>query len=344
MSDGFVTIIYEGFAYFSQPLIFLEIQNSMFKNKSVAVVVTAHNEEKLIVKVLETLPHWVDKVFVVDDCSDDKTGDIVEQYMKVDGRVVLIRHTENRGVGGAIQTGYRLCLENNMDVTVVMNGDAQMHPDDLPHIVDPVATDKADYSKGNRLFHGEAWELIPRHRYIGNAILSLMTKIAGGYWHVADSQCGFTAISLKALKSINIDKIFQRYGVPNDILLKLNIENMRVVDVPIRPVYGVGEQSGIRLYKVIPDISFLLFKGFFSRMFGKYVIRDFHPLVFFYIMGFIAFPLGSGMGMYYFFYRIFVGQVTPITALFAAFLTLMGLLFLLFAMLFDMEYNRDFNK
>jgi glycosyltransferase involved in cell wall biosynthesis len=316
----------------------------MYKNKSVAVVVTAHNEEKLVVKVLETLPHWVDKIFVVDDCSDDKTGEIVEQYIKVDSRVVLIRHAENRGVGGAIQSGYRVCLENNMDITVVMNGDAQMHPDDLPHIVDPVATDIADYSKGNRLFHGEAWELIPRHRYIGNAILSLMTKIAGGYWHVADSQCGFTAISLKALKSINIDKIFQRYGVPNDILLKLNIENLRVVDVPIRPVYGVGEQSGIRLYKVIPDISFLLFKGFFSRMFGKYVIRDFHPLVFFYIMGFIAFPLGSGMGIYYFFYRIFVGQVTPITALFAAFLTLMGLLFLLFAMLFDMEYNRDLNK
>lgn len=316
----------------------------MYKNKSVAVVVTAHNEEKLIIKVLETLPHWVDKVVVIDDCSDDKTVEIVEQYMKVDNRVELICHAENRGVGGSIQSGYRACLENNMDITVVMNGDAQMHPDDLPHIVDPVATDIADYSKGNRLFHGEAWELIPRYRYIGNAVLSLMTKIASGYWHVADSQCGFTAISLHGLKSINIDKIFQRYGVPNDILVKLNIENMRVVDVPIRPVYGVGEQSGIRLYKVIPDISYLLFKGFFSRMFGKYVIRDFHPLVFFYIMGLVAFPLGSGMGLYYFCYRIFVGHVTPITALFAAFLTMMGLMFLLFAMLFDMEYNRNLKE
>ena len=320
------------------------IKGSMYKNKSIAVVVTAHNEEKLILKVLETLPHWVDKVFVIDDCSDDKTAEIVEQYMKADGRVEMIRHAENRGVGGAIQSGYRVCMENNMDVTVVMNGDAQMHPDDLPHIVDPVATDIADYSKGNRLFHGEAWELIPHHRYIGNAILSLMTKIAGGYWHVADSQCGYTAISLKALKCININKIFPRYGVPNDILVKLNIENMRVVDVPIRPVYGVGEQSGIRLYKVIPDISYLLFKGFFSRMFGKYVIRDFHPLVFFYFLGFLAFPLGSGMGLYYFWYRIFYGYVTPVTALFAAFLTLMGLLFLLFAMLFDMEYNRNLKK
>jgi len=316
----------------------------MYKNKSVAVVVTAHNEEKLILKVLETLPHWVDKVFVVDDCSDDNTADLVRKHMNVDSRVHLIQHSDNRGVGGAIQSGYRASLEDNMEITVVMNGDAQMHPDDLPHIVDPIASGVADYSKGNRLFHGEAWEMIPRHRYIGNAVLSLLTKIASGYWHVADSQCGFTAMSLRALKCINIEKIFRRYGVPNDILVKLNIENMRVVDVPIRPVYGVGEKSGIRLYKVIPDISYLLFKGFFSRMFGKYVIRDFHPLVFFYCLGLVAFPLGTGMGLYYFLYRIFIGNVTAVTALFAAFLTLMGLLFLLFAMLFDMEYNRELKE
>ena len=313
----------------------------MYENKSVAVVVTAYNEEKLVLKVLGTLPDWVDKVFVVDDCSTDKTADIVEEFLSTDPRVNLIRHQENRGVGSAIQSGYRASLENKMDITVVMNGDAQMHPDDLPNIVRPISSGIADYSKGNRLFHGEAWNMMPRHRYIGNAVLSLLTKIASGYWHVADSQCGYTAMSLRGLQSIDIDSIFQRYGVPNDILVKLNIENMRVVDVPIRPVYGIGEQSGIRLYKVIPDISMLLFRCFFKRMFGKYVIRDFHPLVFFYVIGFIAFPIGSGMGVYYFFYRIFVGNVTPVTALFAAFLALMGLLFLLFAMLFDMEYNRQ---
>ncbi len=313
----------------------------MYKNKSVAVIVTAHNEEKLILKVLETLPHWVDKVFVVDDCSEDKTVEIVENYMNADRRVALIRHEKNLGVGGSIQSGYRVCLENKMDISVVMNGDAQMDPNDLAPIVDPVASGIADYSKGNRLWHGEAWKVIPRHRYIGNAVLSLMTKIASGYWHIADSQSGFTAISLKALECIEIDQIFRRYGVPNDILVKLNIENIRVVDVPIRPVYNIGEKSGIRLYKVIPDISFLLFKCFFKRMLGKYVIRDFHPLVFFYILGLIAFPAGSIMGIYYFLYRIFVGPVTAITALFAAFLTLMGLLFLSFAMMFDMEYNRD---
>lgn len=312
----------------------------MLKEKSIAVVVTAHNEEKLILQVLETLPEWVDQVVVVDDHSSDRTAEIVQEHMKSDSRVEMVRHPRNRGVGGAIRTGYRVCLEKGMDVTVIMNGDAQMHPDDLPHIVEPVAAGIADYSKGNRLFHGKAWDLIPRHRYIGNAVLSLFTKVASGYWHVADSQCGFTAISLEALKNIPIENIFPRYGVPNDILVKLNIENMRVIDVPIRPVYGIGEKSGIRLAKVIPDISLLLFRCFFQRMLGKYVIRDFHPLVFFYMLGLVAFPLGTAMGFYYFLFRLFVGHVTPVTALFAAFLTLMGLLFLLFAMLFDMEYNK----
>jgi len=316
----------------------------MYKNKTVAIVVTAHNEEKLILQVLNTLPGWVDSIVVVDDKSTDATIERVEGQMAKDSRVELVKHSRNLGVGGAIATGYRVCLEKNMDVTVVMNGDAQMHPDDLPNIVDPVAEEKADYSKGNRLFHGKAWNLIPRHRYIGNAVLSLLTKIASGYWHVADSQCGFTAISLNALKCIPIDRIFRRYGVPNDLLVKLNIENMRVIDVPIRPVYGIGEKSGIRLVKVIPDISFLLLRRFLQRMLEKYVIRDFHPLVFFYVFGFVTFPIGMGMGLYYFFYRILVGHVTPVTALFAAFMTLMGLLFISFAMLFDMEYNRDFKE
>jgi len=312
----------------------------MFKDRSVAVIVTAFNEERLILNVLESMPHWVDHVVVVNDGSTDRTAEIVKEYMENEPKVVLTSHSVNGGVGAAIASGYKICLEKKFDITVVMNGDAQMDPEDLSALIAPVADGSADYAKGNRLFHGKAWELIPHYRYIGNSILSLLTKIASGYWHVADSQCGYTAISRAALEAINLDNIFPRYGVPNDLLVKLNIESMVVIDVPVRPIYNIGEVSGIRLAKVIPDISCLLLRRFFERLTQKYVIRDFHPLVFFYILGLIALPLGSGMGFYYFFYRILVGHVTPITALFSAFLSLTGLLFLLFAMLFDMEYNK----
>ena len=73
----------------------------MFKNKTIAVVVPAHNEEKLIHKVLQTLPEWVDQVIVVDDYSTDNTSEVVRRHMKEDPRVCLIKHTENKGVGAA---------------------------------------------------------------------------------------------------------------------------------------------------------------------------------------------------------------------------------------------------
>lgn len=316
----------------------------MYQNQTVAVLVPAYNEEKLILRVLETLPDWVDRVVVVDDASTDRTVELVTSRMAQDTRVSLIRHDRNRGVGASLSTGYRACREGGYDVTVVMNGDAQMHPEDLPAIVQPLVEGRADYAKGNRLFHGQAWQVIPRVRYLGNAALSLLTKIASGYWHVADSQCGFTAINKTGLQLLDTDSLFPRYGVPNDILVKLNIESLRVADVPIRPIYGIGEKSGIRLMRVIPDISWLLVRLFFRRMVEKYVIRDFHPLVFFYFFGLLTFPSGAGIGFYYFFYRLFIGKVPATTALFASFLTLMGLLFLMFAMLFDMEFNKSLKE
>jgi len=194
--------------------------------------------------------------------------------------------------------------------------------------------------KGNRLFRGESWQMIPHYRYLGNAVLSLLTKIASGYWHIADSQSGYTAISRLALERLDLDHIYQRYGMPNDLLVKLNVGNFRVCDVSVRPVYNVGEASGIRLRKVIPTISWLLFRGFCWRLKEKYILRDFHPLVFFYGMGLLLFPVGTWLGLYLLLYRLFVGPVAATSALFAAFLMISGLQSLFFAMWFDMDYNR----
>ncbi|MCA9774969.1 MAG: hypothetical protein KC466_21295, partial [Myxococcales bacterium] len=210
-----------------------------------------------------------------------------------------------------------------------------------PRIVEPVARGEVDYTKGNRLFRGESWKVIPKHRYLGNSVLSLMTKIASGYWQVADSQSGYCAISLPALQRLDLNGIYKRYGMPNDMLIKLNICNFRVRDVSIRPVYNVGERSGIRLRKVIPTISWLIARGFFRRMVEKYVIRDFHPLIFFYLLGLTATPLGFVSGLWLMIHRLFVGPVAPTSALFAAFLVISGMQSLFFAMWFDMEYNRD---
>lgn len=313
----------------------------MIHEKSIGVVVPCYNEERLLPKVLDTMPEFVDRVIVVDDASDDDTARIANDWVNMaPDKYLLIRHPTNQGVGAAIASGYKQAIDDSLDVVAVMAGDAQMSPDDLLPIVDPVVRGHHDYSKGNRLFTGDAWKMIPRVRYLGNAILSLLTKIASGYWHVADSQSGFTAINRAALQRIDWDAMYKRYGQPNDLLVRLNIYGFRVCDVPVQPVYGIGERSGLRPIRSIPGLAWLLLRLFVFRMKEKYIIRDFHPLVFFYALGGVLFPAGTLFGFYLTLKRLFVGPVADTSAMFAAFLAIMGLQFLLFAMWFDMEYNK----
>ncbi len=314
----------------------------MYKNCIIGVVVPAYNEQKLIGRVIETMPDFVDKIIVVDDRSQDQTPQIVKQYQtNAPDRIVLIEHAVNAGVGGAIASGYKWCRDQAIDVAVVMAGDAQMDPSDLPALLDPVVAGEVDYTKGNRLITGEAWQHIPKVRYLGNSILSLLTKIASGYWHIADSQSGYTAINLKALKTIDWDQMYKRYGQPNDLLVRLNIYGFRVRDVEIHPIYGIGEESGIRPIRMIPQLAWLVTRLFVKRMVQKYIIRDFHPLVFFYMSGLTLTFSGMAFGLYVVLYRLLVGSLSDNSPLFAVFLFISGWQFLLFAMWFDMEYNRD---
>ena len=311
----------------------------MLENKTVAVVIPAHDEEKLIGATISGVPGFVDRIVVVDDRSKDGTAAAVEALN--DPRVELIRHERNQGVGAAIVTGYKRARDEGIDVTAVMAGDNQMDPADLERLVVPVARGEVDYAKANRLFTGQAWDLIPRTRYLGNAVLSLLTKVASGYWHVADSQTGYTAISLEYLRLLDLDRIYKGYGMPNDMLVHLNIWNARVRDFPSRPIYNVGERSGIRLRKVVPRISWLLLKGFFFRMREKYVIRDFHPLVFFYFLGFLMTTLGLALGIVEVVLRLMGNAITTPTIVLVALLLISGSQFMLFAMWFDMESNKD---
>ncbi|RKX58161.1 MAG: glycosyltransferase family 2 protein [Thermodesulfobacteriota bacterium] len=313
----------------------------MYQGKSIVVVVPAYNEETQIGKVIETMPDFVDKIVVVDDKSSDNTVKIVEEYKKKDDRIVLICHENNQGVGGAIATGYKWARDHDFDIAVVMAGDGQMDPNDLPAILDPVVKGEADYSKGNRLFTGEAYKKIPKVRYFGNAILSLLTKIASGYWHIADSQSGYTAINKKALHTIDWDKMYKRYGQPNDLLVRLNVYNFRVKDVPVKPVYNIGEKSGIKVRKIIFTISWLLFKLFIWRLKEKYIIRDFHPLVFFYFLGFFLLGISGLFFLRLIYLWIKMGHAPELTALAWMFSFATGLQSTFFAMWFDMEYNKN---
>jgi glycosyltransferase involved in cell wall biosynthesis len=316
----------------------------MLQGKKIAVVVPAYNEELLISIVIETMPNYVDRVYVVDDCSVDETVKRVQEYLEAPayaGRMQLIRNTYNKGVGAAIVMGYRKASMDGMDVVAVMAGDAQMAPDDLEAILLPVVQGEVEYTKGNRLFTGDAWNIIPRYRYLGNSLLSLLTKISSGYWHLADSQTGYTAISKNTIDELPLEKLYSRYGYPNHILAMLNIYNKRVRDVPVKPIYNIGEQSGIRLSKDIPRISLLLLKNFCWRMWEKYIIRDFHPLVFFYTLAFLL--LGASVPLFIRILWVWADtRVIPsINTLMYMFTAITGLQSLFFAMWFDADYNKN---
>jgi glycosyltransferase involved in cell wall biosynthesis len=309
----------------------------MYNNKIVSAIIPCYNEETQIAKVINSMPEFVDHLIIINDASSDNTLAIIKEKMQANSKIFLIDHKNNQGVGGSIASGYKWARDNNIDIAVRLDGDGQMDPEDLPAILDPVANGDTDYSKGNRLFSGQAYKRIPKIRYFGNAILSLLTKISSGYWHIADSQSGYTAINHKALKLIKWDRMYKDYGQPNDLLVMLNVYNLKVQDVHVDPVYNIGEKSDIKIYKVIFTISFLLWRRFFWRLKEKYIIRDFHPLVFFYFFGFLFFLLTILLMSRLIIIIYYTGIIPKVNALAMMFSFMSSTIFTLFAMFFDKQ-------
>ena len=154
---------------------------------------------------------------------------------------------------------------------------------------------------------------------------------------------GFTAITKQAIDLIDWKKAWKGYGYPMDFLIRMNAYGFRIIDVPRTAVYLAGErQSQIKSFRYALKVSPMLVSRFFWRLNFKYLYLNFHPLVFFYYLAFILLPLGLGFSIYLgidkFFYSG-VGITAP-RAIFAALLLITGFMFLLFAMLFDMEEGK----
>jgi glycosyltransferase involved in cell wall biosynthesis len=228
----------------------------------VAVVVPAYNEARLIERTLASIPRYVEQIVVVDDGSRDATASLAERCG--DARVRVVRHEVNRGVGAAIVTGYRAAFERGVDVCVVMAGDAQMDPRDLSALLAPVLSGKADYAKGDRLSFPRAHRHMPLSRWLGNALLSRLTRLATGLV-VRDSQCGYTALSKRAADKLPLDRLWPRYGYPNDLLGMLAERGLQVRDVVVRPVYA-DEASGIGLRHALWVIPYVLMRVLGRRL------------------------------------------------------------------------------
>jgi glycosyltransferase involved in cell wall biosynthesis len=307
----------------------------VYKNLRVAVVVPAHNESAHIATVIERMPKLVDHIIVIDDASPDDTYAVA--IAAATKRTEVIRHDTNKGVGGAVVTGHRRALELGADVSVVMAGDDQMDPDYLPSLLDPLADRGYGFAKANRFFSMKSFAGMPRHRVFGNMVLTFMTKISSGYWDLVDPQNGYTAISRSALEAIALDRIAERYDFENDLLIWLNIANVRAVDVPIPAVYG-EEVSGMRIHRVAPRLLLTLTLGFWRRVWFKYVLWSFSPIALLMLVGIPLILLGFVVGVW----AVAVsaqtpGSVTTGTWLLAVAPFLLGTQLLLQALMLDIQ-------
>jgi glycosyltransferase involved in cell wall biosynthesis len=270
----------------------------------------------------------------VDDASADDTSAAAKAAD--DGRVDVITLSDNLGVGGAIMEGHRHVLGGDADVAVVMAGDAQMDPAYLANVLDPIADGTAQFTKANRFYGPGTFKGMPRHRIIGNIALSFLTKAASGYWNLFDPQNGYTAIHRKALERLPLERIAQRYDFENDILIQLNILRVRARDVPVPAVYG-DEVSGMRLMSVGPRIVLRLWRGFWHRMWWKYVLQSFSAVALLFFSGLASMFFGLAVGVFVLVNTLGPPIASPGTVLLSVAPMLTGLHLLIMAMVLDIQ-------
>jgi dolichol-phosphate mannosyltransferase len=266
----------------------------MHGSLSYCVVLPAHNESRHIQATVGGIPEWVDGIIVVDDASTDDTLRVSEELG--DARVRVLHHEKNLGVGGAMVTGFRAALEAGYDVLIKMDADGQMESGELATLVRPIELGMAEYVKGNRFRIIGRPPCMPGSRWFGNVVLSFLTKVASGYWHVFDSQCGFVAITVPTLRRLRLDGIARDYFFENDMLIRLNVLDARVVEVPTAALYG-DETSYIRVGRVAWSFPWRLARGFAWRFAKRHIVNDFGLIAFLAVLGAVLVALGAGFGI-----------------------------------------------
>lgn len=278
----------------------------MYRGRKIAVVIPAYNVASHLEAVIKGIPEFVDDIVVVDDASADETARIL--HTTQDPRVTPIHHSVNLGVGAAMVTGFKTALARGAQVVVKMDGDGQMDPDYLPALLDPIIVDNYGYTKGNRFLDEEQLRSMPKVRLVGSFLLTFLTKLASGYWHVFDPVNGYLAMDANVLRKLPLDKLARRYFFETDMLIQMNVFKVRVKDVAIPPRYG-NEHSSMRLSQVLLTFPLYLFRGFWYRLYQRHVLREFSPVAVFWVMGTLLLAWGIAFGAFTWAKSVYSGHV-----------------------------------
>lgn len=302
----------------------------------IAVIIPSYKVKNHILDVLSAIGSEVSLIYVVDDACPDKSGKFVEENT-TDSRIKVIYHEKNKGVGGAVLSGYQQAIANGAEIIVKLDGDGQMDPGLISKLILPIKKGEADYTKGNRFFDIEKLLVMPRIRLIGNSCLSLINKIVNGYWNVIDPTNGFTAIHIDALKLLPLHKIDNRYFFESDMLFRLSVIRAVVKDVSIPAFYG-NEESNLKIRKVLFEFPLKYMNRFFKRFFYNYLLRDFNAGTIQILGGVFAIITGLAFGIYHWIVSYKAMTATPTgTVMISTLLLIVGFQLLLGALNFDVQ-------
>lgn len=316
----------------------------MYRNKKIAVVIPAYNAPNHIMKVISGLPLFIDAIIVVDDKCPRETGKIAQARTRDDARVHVVFHEKNQGVGGATLTGYQKAFGLGCDIAIKMDSDDQMDPVYIPHLLEPLVTCQAGYTKGNRFFDLRKLRNMPSMRLIGNSILSFLVKVCSGYWYLMDPTNGYTAITRETFEKINFRKIARSYFFETDMLINLNIYRTVIRDIPIPARYG-DEESSLRIHKIMYRFPFRLFKGLVKRFIFRYLIYDFNMASIYTLVGLPLLLWGSIFGLVKWIHYTSIASATPTgTVMLAVLPLILGTQFLLQAVQIDMQSSLNFTN
>lgn len=267
----------------------------MYKNKIIAVIIPCYNENQFIKNVIDSIPDYVDFIIPVDDCSTDDTYNILKIIQS--NKIRVLQTDENSGVGGATKLGISEAIKLDADIIVKIDGDGQMPILTLPEFLDVITDDNYDYAKGNRFIDAISLKNMPKYRLFANIILTFFNKLGSGYWNIFDPQNGFLSIKAEKVKKFDFSKVHDHYFFENHMLLQANIYNLKVKDIAVETIYG-KETSHINLWKVLFTFPILFTKMFIYRMYQKYILRDFSPIILFLVFGSCLFLFGFIFGAY----------------------------------------------
>lgn len=302
----------------------------------IAVVIPCYRVTKHILGVIEAIGPEVSRIYVVDDACPEGSGRLVQESCS-DPRVHILWHTQNQGVGGAVKSGYTQAVADGMEVVVKIDGDGQMDPQLIAQFVKPILNGDADYTKGNRFYNLEKIRSMPGIRLFGNAVLSMIAKFSTGYWNLFDVTNGYTAIHVKLINHLPLQKISNRYFFETDMLFRLNIIRACVMDIPMNAVYA-DEKSNLKIKDIFLEFTAKHIKNSVKRIFYNYFLRDMTAASLELLLGILFFGFGICYGLVQWAHTLSTGTLAPSgTVMLAALPTIMGLQMLLAFVTFDVS-------